>query len=446
MGPTVLIAGAGLAGLAAARSLEQRGATVTIVEARDRVGGRVWTIRDGLAHRQHAEAGADLIDGNQSHLIQLSTELGLERARILRDGFGYVTSRGRWSQSIQQPPGAAGKMMARLFALARDYGLAEHRWDGAIGRTLARQSVADWLEAHHASAAVKARFRAFRGLFLADPEDLSLIALVDFFSEFAEDDEPGQGEMFRLTGGNDRLATEMARRLRGKVLLGTVLRRVRDRRGKIRATVESASGVAEIAADYLVVALPASTARDVIFDPALPDAQHRAISRLKYGAATRLLLQFERRFWQKRGRPNAFGTDQDTGAFWDGNEQQTGAAILSLLAGGSASRALQARLASGGPAAVVDELRWLGRPAPLLASRSIVWEDDLWARGGYAYFDPAFDPLWRDWLARPHGRILFAGEHTSLRWQGYMNGAIESGLRAAAEIAALGAFAPGINE
>ena len=75
--------------------------------------------------------------------------------------------------------------------------------------------------------------------------------------------------------------------------------------------------------------------------------------------------------------------------------------------------------------------------ADLLASRHIVWEHDPWVRGGYAYFDPGFDPALRPWLARPCGRLFFAGEHTSIRWQGYMNGAVESGRRAAAEVAAV---------
>ena len=68
---------------------------------------------------------------------------------------------------------------------------------------------------------------------------------------------------------------------------------------------------------------------------------------------------------------------------------------------------------------------------------TVVWEADPWSRGGYAFFDPAFDPALRQWLARPFGRIFFAGEHTSFRWQGYMNGAVESGRRAAAEIEAV---------
>ena len=66
-----------------------------------------------------------------------------------------------------------------------------------------------------------------------------------------------------------------------------------------------------------------------------------------------------------------------------------------------------------------------------------MWDSDPWVRGGYAYFDQTFDPLWRAWLSRPTGRIVFAGEHTSIKWQGYMNGAIETGLRAAAEIESL---------
>jgi monoamine oxidase len=71
----------------------------------------------------------------------------------------------------------------------------------------------------------------------------------------------------------------------------------------------------------------------------------------------------------------------------------------------------------------------------------VTWERDPWARGGYAVFDPSFDPRLRAWLARPFERVLFAGEHTSDRWQGYMNGALESGLRAAAEVRALAGMA-----
>jgi len=89
-GVSVLVAGAGLAGLAAARDLAAMGANVTIVDARDRVGGRVWTFRDGFADGQHAEAGGDLIDDDQHEIRDLAQQLGLKLVRILRGGFGYV--------------------------------------------------------------------------------------------------------------------------------------------------------------------------------------------------------------------------------------------------------------------------------------------------------------------------------------------------------------------
>src|SRR5881397_3837149 len=89
-GVSVLVAGAGLAGLVAARELAAAGATLTVIDARDRVGGRVWTIRDGFAEGQHAEAGGDMIDEAQHEIRNLCKEVGLKLTRILRGGFGYV--------------------------------------------------------------------------------------------------------------------------------------------------------------------------------------------------------------------------------------------------------------------------------------------------------------------------------------------------------------------
>jgi monoamine oxidase len=435
-GARVIVAGAGLAGLSAARALEGRGAAVTTIEARARVGGRVWTLRDGFAAGQHAEAGGDLIEEEQEHVLGLARQLGLTPVRILREGFGFYGPDSRGRRRIHTGPATfatAGRMLTREVA---DFKLAESRWDSAIAARLARTSVWDWLEEQRAPKSFKAAMRGFRGFFLADPEDLSMLPLVE---QFAESGTPGQDQIFRIPGGNDRLATGIAKRLRGTLLCETIVRRIVQRTKGVLVTVDDRTGRrSEIAADYLVCALPASTAREVVFEPALPAPQHEAIAYLRYGCATRLVLQFDRRFWKKARRPLAFGTDLPIGAVWDGNEQQRGPhGILSFLAGGGASRALQEIVGGEGHAGVIARLEWLGKPSALVASRTIVWEDDPWARGGYAYFDPGFDPLWRAWLARPAGRIVFAGEHTSIKNQGYMNGAIETGLRAAAEVAAL---------
>jgi monoamine oxidase len=433
-GTTVIVAGAGLAGLAAASSLEADDADVTVVEARDRVGGRVWTIRDGFAGGQHAEGGADLIERDHTAVLEAASSLGLTTTRILRRGFSFVGSAGGGAPVIEPLASAWTGLEPLLAPLIRDYQLAEQRWDGAIARRLGRTSVADWLRSARPPPNLGERVRGLRGLFLADPEDLSLLALVDYASE-----QPGGlGGLMRIEGGNDRLPAAMADRLRRPVELETVVRRIRQDRTGVTVTLTSGAGQVERRADFLVSALPASTLRDVPFEPQLPVAQQEAIARLRYGQATRLLVQFRRRFWRGAGRARAFASDQPFGALWDGNEEQRGGAgILSFLAGGRASPALQEILATETASGVARRLGWLGEPAPILASCAVVWEREPWSCGGYAYFDPGFSPTWRDQLALPAGRVVFAGEHTSRRYQGYMNGALESGQRAAAEIRAL---------
>ena len=435
-GVSVIVAGAGLAGLSAARELEARGAAVTVIEARNRVGGRVWTLRDQFAAKQHAEAGADLIESDQEHVLVLAKALRLETTRILRGGFGFYGPDGRGRRRIHAGPSFLAQAGKYMEPLVRDFKLSEDRWDSPIAAAIGRRSVASWLEEVGAPATVKAGMRGLRGFFLADPEDLSMLPVVE---QLAEVGAPGRSAFYRIKGGNDRLATGIVARLRGAVLLSTVVRKVVQHDNRVTVTIEALGKPhTEITAEYFVCALPASTARGLIFEPALPEPQHDAIAHLRYGSATRLLLQFGTRFWRKSGRPSAFGTDLDTGAIWDGNEQQKGPqGILSFLAGGHASRGLQDIVHAEGERGVIERIGWLGQPSRLLASQTIVWDHDPLARGGYAYFDPGFNPLWRAWLARAAGRIVFAGEHTSVRYQGYMNGAIETGLRAAAEISSL---------
>jgi monoamine oxidase len=440
-GTSVIVAGAGLAGLSAARALEADGARVAIVEARERVGGRVLTIRDGFAQRQHAEAGADLIEESQLEVLDLAKALRLQTVRILRTGWGFYGADRHGRRRIHRAPATFGRAARLLKREVHDYCLAGERWDSAVGQLLGRHSVAEWFAALKADKALTAGLRGLRGFFLADPEDLSVLPLVE---QFAADGAPGGGGMYRLRGGTSRLPETIAEALEGSVLLNTILRRVSQDEKSVIATVEEHGRARDLRAHFLVAALPATTLRDVRFEPSLPEDQHRAIATLRYGPATRLLMQFDRRFWRRRGSQWAFGTDLPIGAVWDANEQQRGpAGILSLLAGGRASAELQQILAVEGDRGVRERLAWLGRPARLLASRTITWESEPWSRGGYAFFDPQFDPRLRSWLARPAGRILFAGEHTSNRAQGYMSGAIESGNRAAAEVRAMARLSTG---
>src|SRR4029077_15971619 len=145
-GKSILVVGAGLAGLTSAVELQRQGAFVTVLEAQGRAGGRVLTIRDGFVEGQHAEAGADFIDDEQKEICRLVRSLDLKLVQVLRSGFSFVlSSKGK----IRRPVSGDGiwkRLTYHLAPLIRAYRLSDQRWDGAVARALGSLSVADWMQ------------------------------------------------------------------------------------------------------------------------------------------------------------------------------------------------------------------------------------------------------------------------------------------------------------
>lgn len=434
-GVRVLVAGAGLSGLVAARRLAARGAIVEVIEARDRVGGRVLTLRGGAMGAAHAEAGGEFVDQEHRRVRALVRELGLALSPVLRAGFGSaVRFQGRIHVSTSQTAG-----WRRLHALLANAVEAHQRhegdWHTSVAETLARRSLLELLEASGATPRDVAFAEALRGFFLAGPAALSALVAVDQMRA----GNPGIVRMSRIAGGADRLIAALVSTSRVDVQTGHILRAVaQDRRG-VRVTVEGPDGQqAERLADYLVVTLPPPLALDVTMTPPLPEPTRRALASLALGAGTKTVLRFRTPWWRRPGRPNAFGTNLPVGAVWEAAEEQKGQAVLTLFAGGAASEQMQELTRDGLLDTLVGQLGFLGRPdgAPLDYAQ-VIWEREPWSRGAYAVFTPGFDPQDRDLLGRAVGRVLFAGEHTSQDAQGYMEGAVESGERVAAEIESL---------
>ena len=429
-GARVLIAGGGLAGLTAARGLIDRGAEVHLLEARNRLGGRVWTLRDDGFDGLPLEAGGELIDGDHEEIRSLCSDFGLDLQQILREGFGLALDlRGRVQlfKTQKQIWSDFKKTIQRETANFEEAGCD---WGSSTAGIIGRHSLDALLRGRQASDEVYAMVHSLRGFFLAEPERLSALTGVELATRPVD---PGHVSLWRIKGGNDRLVEKLAARKGLKISLQAEVKKIDQHANGVSVSAADSNGkVSAIKGDYLVVAVPAPILRDVEFAPALPSAQRQALKALMPGPATKAHVLFDRAWWRKPGHPQAWGSNLDTGAVWEANGSKP--SVLTLLAGGRASQAFRALLEEGGPQRLVRRLSWLGEPEEARDFRSTTWELDKFTRGGYSVFGPDFRPEWRAELARAFGRIVFAGDHTSRQWQGYMNGAVESGARAARDV------------
>jgi monoamine oxidase len=386
----VAVVGAGFAGLAAAEALVQAGRDVVVLEARDRVGGRVWSRT--LPGGQVVEMGAEFILPGNTVVEETARRLGL----------------GLWEKGMaygRREPRGVPVTQAELRGAA-----------GAIERALEdpaveRGSAAALLERIDVSGPVREAIRARVEISTAAAaEDVGADELTGVA---AFSDAPSAG----VAGGNQGIAHALAARLGDRVHLRSPVTRIAWGDGV---------WVGQVEADAVVVAVPAPLVREIRFDPPLPDPLRAAVERVRYGHAAKLFVPL-------RERPPASAVLSVPERYWTwtacaGEEVQP---VVHAFAG--SQRALE-RL--GVPAASDGWLASLARLRPDLAlepdgavlSR---WADDLWARGAYSVHTPGGnDPA----LAQRYGVLILAGEYTAGPYAALMEGALRSAARAAAQL------------
>lgn len=446
--PRIAIVGAGLAGLSCAYRLHQLGLASTLYEAHaKRVGGRCWTAR-GFAAGQTAEHGGEFIDSAHKRIRALAAELGLRlddveaaaaRAPRLHPRLFLAGRERRFSDVYADQH----LITRRAAADARRIGSFESDRAGSAARELDEMSAAEWLDATLPDPSQRLLRLATNQLmseeYGLDPDRLSAIAMLIQFGPYG----PESDERFHVHGGNDQLAWGMAERLpAGTLQLDQPLRALRRRGSGYALSFGGQPG--ETSADIVVLCLPFTALRRVDLDGAgLGARKRRCIEALGMGTNAKLLLQFERRFSHyDRFDGEYFDEHVDT---WDSSLGERGRAGLLTVYSGGRYGVAQTGPQPHGPAPrrrVRTALTAISRAVPGLAQGydGIGWLDhwasDPWTHGSYAAFEPGQYTRYWGFTGRPEGRILFGGEHTALSAQGFLEGAVRSGERCAAEVAA----------
>jgi monoamine oxidase len=397
----VCVVGAGFAGLAAAVALADGGLAPLVLEARDRVGGRVHSRR--LGNGAVVELGAEFVEHDHQTLVTTAARLGLAMAPA---GMAY---------GDRDPRGGLGTDRAAVLAEVRRLRglLAAAGPDGG-------RSVAEVLAGLPLDPAAREAIAARLQVSAAQPvQELAAGVLHHAGSSFSTD------ESLRVAGGNQGLALGLAGRLGGAVRLGTPVRAVSWSARGVRVAVDGA----EVEAEACLLAVPASVIGRIRFDPPLPAWKAEALGRVVYGHAAKLFVPL-----RQVPPPSAVLSVPDHYWTWtargaDGTVQP----VVSAFAG--SAPALAALEVTAGPATWRRRLAAL-RPDLDLDDDAVLstWDDDPWVEAAYSTRTPGFDPGDPDLLARPAGPLHFAGEHTAGPWSGLMEGALRSGHRAAAEL------------
>jgi monoamine oxidase len=452
--PRIVVVGAGLAGLTCAYRLKQAGIAADVYEASTRVGGRCWTITDFSP--LIAEHGGELIDQGHTAVRQLAQELGLNLDNLLRaqpngtEDFFHVNGHDYPLSQLEVD------LNGIYQKLHKDVSAASYPtlWNSFTQRgfELDHMSIIDWLDETVPNGGSKSdlgrvldiAYNIEYGAECSEQSSLNLLYLLGYrgFGQFRV--FGASNEKYHVRGGNQQIADGLGDSLAGQISLGTALTSIKQNAGgSFTLTFSKDAGTLTVTADHVVLALPFSLLRSVNYAKAgFEPLKVTAIKELTMGTNSKLHVEFEDRFWYGAG--NNGNTIGDTGYqnTWEVSRAQSGTSkgILVDYTGGKIGASFGTGTPESRAEQFLTQLQPLFPTVPNLVShwtgRATVdfWAANPWTKGSYSYWKVGQYTKFSGMEKTRQGNCHFCGEHTSQDFQGYLNGAVETGERAAGEI------------
>jgi monoamine oxidase len=418
--PSCIIIGAGISGLAAAYRLKREGWNVTLLEARDRIGGRIYSHRMPENRSLVCELGGEWVGASHERLIAHCHDFGIElldhrfAISLLRDG--VVAGPGQWHYSAQAEQG---------FAKFREEYKSYRKKDN---EKLDRYDWWTWLK----KLGYTEEDLRLRDLFDSTDfgESIRHVSAYAAASEYLESSPENEMD-FKMAGGNSRIIEEFVKRVGADAIrTGTTVQEIRQKGGKVKVR----SGTEEFTGDACICTVPARVLNAIRFDPPLPSMQSMAADELQYARIIKSQVLFAERFWKEENF--SMVSDETSHYYFHSSKNQPGPeGILTSYAVGEKADVLAAQDDRRRTEIITRDLLPVDNRAPALAKglASYAWQRDPYTQGAYALYRPGQWFTTRLILQKPHGKVLFAGEHLA-DWQGFMEGALVTGEDAAKEL------------